>query len=115
MMTAKLVLLGLPLIAPHALAAVSPQRQTELAYLLTQDCGSCHGLTLKGGLGPALLPQALAGKPRALLIDTILHGRKGTAMPPWSPLLSREDAAWLADRLLSGDIRPDQATGEPTQ
>lgn len=81
----------------------SPARQTELRYLLTQDCGSCHGSTLKGGLGPSLLPQALAGKSRELLIATILDGRPGTAMPPWRPMLDAEEAAWLVDRLLAGE------------
>ncbi len=83
-------------------AAPSAQRQAELESMLLQDCGSCHGLTLKGGLGPALRPQALAGKPRQWLIDTIRDGRPGTAMPPWGPILSDADIAWLADRLLRG-------------
>jgi hypothetical protein len=37
------------------------QRQKELIHLVRQDCGSCHGMTLQGGLGPALLP-ANAGR-----------------------------------------------------
>ena len=32
---------------------ISAQRSEELRNLLIQDCGSCHGITLKGGLGPA--------------------------------------------------------------
>jgi cytochrome c55X len=77
-------------------------RQQELSHLLQQDCGSCHGLTLRGGLGPALLPANLAGKPASFLVQTILDGRPGTAMPPWRPLISETDAAWLVERLLSG-------------
>jgi cytochrome c55X len=87
-------------------ATPSPQRQAELRHLLTQDCGSCHGLTLKGGLGPALTPPALAGKPPEFLQLTILHGRPGTAMPPWRGLLSEDDSRWLADRLLAGETQP---------
>ncbi len=83
-------------------AVPSAQRQAELESLLLQDCGSCHGLMLKGGLGPALRPQVLAGKPRQWLIDTIRNGRPGTAMPPWGPILSDADIAWLVDRLLRG-------------
>ena len=30
-----------------------------LERLVVQDCGSCHGLTLKGGLGPDIRPQSL--------------------------------------------------------
>lgn len=84
----------------------SPERQAELRYLLAQDCGSCHGLTLKGGLGPALTPSALAGKPPEFLQLTILDGRRGTAMPPWRGLLTEQESRWLADRLLAGETQP---------
>ena len=64
------------------IADLSTTRQTELIYMLKQACGSCHGITLKGGLGPALLPQSLIGKPKQYLVMTILKGHTGTAMPP---------------------------------
>ncbi len=73
----------------------SPERKNALRNMLNHDCGACHGLTLKGGLGPALLPEALAGKPDDFLISTILDGRKETAMPPWQPFMTRDEAAWL--------------------
>ncbi len=84
----------------------SPDRQRTLLDMLNHDCGACHGLTLKGGLGPALLPGALAGKPDDLLISTILNGRPGTAMPPWQPFMSRDEAAWLAGILRNPKPRP---------
>ena len=87
-----------------ALAGPDAARQVELGRLLKQDCGSCHGLTLRGGLGPALLPGDLAGKPAAFLESTILNGRPGTAMPPWRPLISESDAAWLVQQLLNGGV-----------
>jgi cytochrome c55X len=74
---------------------LSPARQSAIRNMLNHDCGACHGLTLKGGLGPSLLPEALAGKPDDLLISTILNGRQGTAMPPWQPFMNRDEAAWL--------------------
>lgn len=74
-------------------------RQAELRSLLKNDCGTCHGLTLQGGMGPSLLPEALVAKPDDLLVTTILAGRKGTAMPPWQPFLNREDALWLVKTL----------------
>lgn len=79
-------------------------RQLELRTLLTQDCGSCHGLTLKGGLGPPLRPGDLTGKPPAYLAAVILDGRPGTAMPPWRTLLSVAEAQWLADYLSTGQL-----------
>lgn len=89
------------LFATHA-AALEPAREAQLKHLLLQDCGSCHGMTLKGGLGPALLPASLDGKPDALLIATILDGRTGTAMPPWRGQLDEADAAWLVELLRQG-------------
>lgn len=82
--------------------APSPQRQQALLHLLKQDCGSCHGMTLKGGLGPALLPEELKDKPKELLINTILFGRPGTAMPPWQAFLSEQEAHWLTVQLQQG-------------
>ena len=77
-------------------------RQAQLLNLLRQDCGACHGMTLKGGLGPSLLPQALAGKTPEYLRQTILDGRGGTPMPPWRGLLSADEVAWLVDQLRNG-------------
>ena len=74
-------------------------RQAELRHLLKNDCGACHGLTLKGGMGPALLPDNLQGKPDEFLINTILQGRKGTAMPPWKAFMNADDALWLVRQL----------------
>ena len=47
-------LAGLLLTTGAAVAQDGPSaaRQDELLHLLRQDCGSCHGLTLRGGLGP---------------------------------------------------------------
>lgn len=87
---------------PIGAAELSPGRQTELRNLLLQDCGSCHGMTLKGGLGPPLTPRALHDKDREMLIVTILHGRPGTPMPPWQGLLTRPEVEWLVDNLYQG-------------
>ncbi len=73
-----------------------------LIRLVRQDCGSCHGMTLQGGLGTPLTREALAGKPADYLATVILQGRLGTAMPPWQTLLSEAQANWIADRLLEG-------------
>ncbi len=77
-----------------------PQRQRELRSLLKNDCGACHGLTRKGGLGPPLLPEALAGKSDAELLRTIQEGRPGTAMPPWKPFVDADETLWLIEELL---------------
>lgn len=82
--------------------SLGPQRQGELVRLVRQDCGSCHGMTLAGGLGPALLPALLRDKPAESLVATVLHGRPGTPMPPWGAFLNENEARWIVDKLLKG-------------
>lgn len=100
-------------------AEIATARQGELLYFLKHDCGSCHGMTLKGGLGPALLPETLAAKPKEYLVTTILEGRKNTAMPPWKGMLTHDEAAWITDQLQNGKIqqtelaRTNKAKGKP--
>ncbi len=74
----------------------------KLVALVRQDCGSCHGLTLKGSLGPSLLPDALAGQKVDALAAIILDGVPGMPMPPWRGELSSEDAHWIAQKLKEG-------------
>lgn len=103
---ARLALAGILLALWPALAAAvepTPARQGELLHLLKHDCGSCHGLTRKGGLGPPLLPADLAGQDPAVLALVILEGVAGTPMPPWKSELSAADAVWLAERLQQGE------------
>jgi cytochrome c55X len=96
-------------------AHAEPQgaRRAELINMVRQDCGSCHGMTLKGGLGPALLPADLADKPADSLVATIMTGRPGTAMPGWSRFMNEGEAEWIVERLRQGfphiastEIRP---------
>jgi len=81
-------------------AAPTPERQKQLVHLVRQDCGSCHGMTLQGGLGPALTPEALRDKPVDSLVATIHGGRPGTAMPPWHRFLTEAEAAWIVQQLM---------------
>lgn len=92
--------LALSIILTHpATAEVSTTRAAELEHMVIQDCGSCHGLTLKGGLGRPLTKAALAEADREVLSLIILDGVPGTAMPPWRPLLTETEALWIADYL----------------
>ena len=97
------VCLLLPFLCLPALAdEPTPGRQRQLVHLVRQDCGACHGLTLRGGLGSALTAEALRGKPADSLVATVLHGRPGTAMPPFKSLLNETEARWIVAQLQNG-------------
>ena len=84
-------------------AELSAARQAELLYLLKHDCGSCHGMTRKGGLGPPLLPGNLRDRPPMLMENTVLDGRPGTPMPPWRGLLTEQEVRWLVEAIRRGE------------
>ena len=83
-----------------------PAQQKRLMDLLVQDCGSCHGLHMKGGLGPELTQEALKDRSRDYLVALVRGGVPGTAMPPWGPLLTETEAQWIVDRIMKGEITP---------
>ena len=100
MADAGLIAAALAAVASVSLASdISPQRQAELEHMVVQDCGSCHGLTMKGGLGKPITPADLEGFDTEGLAAIILDGVPGTAMPPWRPLISEAEALWIADYL----------------
>ncbi len=93
-------LVVLPLTGGAHAEGISAQRAAELEHMLIQDCGSCHGLKMKGGLGTPLTPEALVGADPDTLAYIILEGVPGTAMPAWHTLLSDQEAHWIAQYLL---------------
>lgn len=95
-----------PVAAGSGEGEIGPARRAELLHLLEQDCGSCHGLTRKGGLGAPLLPETLEGRSDEFLTGVILDGIPGTPMPPWRPLLTPGEARWLVQTLRRGRDAP---------
>jgi len=87
-------------------AEIGESRRGELLYMLRHDCGSCHGMTLKGGLGTSLLPDILKQRTDEHLLGVILDGVPGTPMPPWRPLLAEEEVRWLVQVLREGGDIP---------
>ena len=84
---------------------ITAERGAKLRHFVLHDCGSCHGMTMKGGLGSPLNPDDLAAYDEADIIAVILDGVPGTPMPPWRGLVSPDDAAWIARELKSGSLR----------
>ncbi len=88
--------------AKMKVSSLTELRKVQLVHMVKQDCGSCHGMTLKGGLGPALLPEDVKNKPLLFLQNTIIYGRNGTAMPPWKTILTEQEAHWISQGLQQG-------------
>jgi cytochrome c55X len=105
-MAVAAVVLGLSMmsapVAAQSSDTLSSVRTQTLVRMVRQDCGSCHGMLLTGGLGPALTPQALREMPVESVAATIYHGRPGTPMPPWKAMINEAEARWMAERLLAG-------------
>lgn len=97
-----LLLFSMATAAFAAAGGVTPERQKELHNLVVQDCGSCHGLTMKGGLGKPLLPDTLAAFPDDAVAEVILDGISGTPMPPWRGMITEVEALWIAQHLKKG-------------
>ena len=95
-------LIALATLTVGAVAGDAPPDPEALTRLVHQDCGSCHGITLKGGLGPDIRADQLPHHTPETLKSLILDGIPGTAMPPWRPLLSEEEADWIVRYLLAG-------------
>lgn len=80
-----------------------------LTNMVLQDCGSCHGMTLRGGLGPGLRPEDLEQRPVEALVAIIREGVPGTAMPPWKALLTDEEILWVSRHLKAGTFLEESA------
>jgi cytochrome c55X len=92
------------LILPSTVLAtdIPNDRQQELLHLIKHDCGSCHGMTLKGGLGTPLTSEKLQGKSSEALSSIIMNGVRGTPMPPWKGILDKQEVIWMVKQLKTG-------------
>lgn len=97
-------LVSAPVMVMSEESVVQSADQARLVNLVLQDCGSCHGMTLRGGLGPPLRPEQLADLPVEAIAAIIRDGVPDTAMPPWKPLLSAEEIHWISQQLKSGAL-----------
>ncbi|KAB8128607.1 cytochrome c [Gracilibacillus oryzae] len=76
---------------------------------LAQNCIGCHGGDLEGASGPSL--QNIGDKYSVEEVqDIIVNGIEGTAMP--AGLVSTEEAAILAEWLVTGETGGEAAEGE---
>jgi cytochrome c55X len=103
-LVATVAAVALLVASPTSAARSEPDAaaKARLTHLLVQDCGSCHGLTLQGGLGKPLLPEDVSDRSVEVLAEIILDGIPGTPMPPWRGLVTPEEARFLAETLKQG-------------
>ncbi len=102
---AFLLLTGVPVEALADEEALKIMDREKLTDFVQQDCGSCHGLTLEGGLGGPILPENLEHMDADIIQEVILGGLPGTAMPPWRGFLTETEAAFIAEGLKTGAFK----------
>lgn len=68
-----------------------------VAETFASNCASCHGAERLGGLGPALIPEALARLKKDAASRVIADGRAATQMPAFKDKLSTEAINALVD------------------
>ncbi len=70
--------------------------------LFAANCEGCHGAAGAGGLGPTLVENSfVVERTESELVEFILAGRAGTAMPSFEGRLTPEELAAIAGLLLS--------------
>ncbi len=73
----------------------------NFAKVYEKECQGCHGPIHQGGVGSDLRPKALKKKEAYSLVETILNGREGTAMPSWKHMFTKDDAAGMVNWLMN--------------
>jgi cytochrome c oxidase cbb3-type subunit 3 len=77
------------------------QTPATAVTLFAELCAACHGSQARGGVGPDLtVSRYKYGKNRSAIVKSILDGRAG-GMPAFGSHLKPEEAAALAEYLLS--------------
>ncbi len=85
-------------------AEVTNERQSELLYFVEQNCPACHGMRMRGSIGPPLSEASLQHLSVNEVTLTILYGFPEKGMPAWEAQLSEKDAYWIAELLKRGSI-----------
>lgn len=83
-------------------ASLAEPAELSSERLFAVNCEACHGAAGVGGLAPSLIDNAfVADRTESELVDFILSGRPGTAMPSFTRRLSTEELAAIVALLLT--------------
>ena len=106
-------------IAEAAKPAAPEGGAVDGAAIYAENCASCHG---PNGEGQGDVFPALAGNANLadtdMVIDTVLHGRQGTAMVPWSEQFNDEQVVAVINYILSswgndyGSVTPEDVAAK---
>jgi len=83
-----------------ATLAIAGTSKMDFAKKYEKECQGCHGPIHQGGVGSDLRPAVLKKKSREFLAETIMNGRKNTAMPAWKEKFNKDDASGMIDWLM---------------
>ncbi len=76
--------------------AVVSSAFAEPSQLYETHCASCHGAGRLGGVGPALIPEALGRLRGPAIANVIAQGREATQMPAFAQTLQKDEIDALA-------------------
>jgi len=85
----------------------------DVDALYQEHCAECHGAERLGGVGPALIPEALGRMRGPKIVDVILNGRESSEMIGFGDQISPEQAEALAAYLKTPlEVVPDWSVDE---
>ena len=88
-----------------ALPLMAGESKMDVAKMFEKECQGCHGPNHEGGVGSSLDPKVISKKNDYMLVDVLLNGRAGTAMPAFKDKMNKEDADKMVDWLLKYESR----------
>jgi len=77
----------------------------DVSKMFEKECQGCHGPNHEGGVGSSLDPKVISKKNDYMLVDVILNGKAGTAMPSFKDKMNKDDADKMVDYLLKYESR----------
>lgn len=92
-------------VAFAALPLMAGESKMDVSKMFEKECQGCHGPNHEGGVGSSLDPKVISKKNDYMLVDVILNGKAGTAMPSFKDKMNKDDADKMVDYLLKYESR----------
>ncbi len=87
------------------LPLMAGESKMDVSKMFEKECQGCHGPNHEGGVGSSLDPKVISKKNDYMLVDVVLNGRAGTAMPAFKDKMNKDDADKMIDYLLKYESR----------